>query len=193
MKNKDLELFIKQYRRNIEHLINLIQQNFDVMNSTLYHINEWLDIQIATNKQEDEPRITIDDDVIEVLTVHRSKGLQYHTVIIPKTTFPFNSKRRDVYLSEEDEKNIRKVGWKLNNGKKIIIRNNYFTEIEAEEEDEVRKEETRLLYVALTRAIDQLIIILPSSSKSNTWSELLLNKKLEVIEYDGNSRNLYES
>lgn len=193
LKNKDLELFIKQYRRNIEHLINLIQQNFDVMNSTLYHINEWLDIQIATNNQEDEPRITIDDDVIEVLTVHRSKGLQYHTVIIPKTTFPFNSKRRDVYLSEEDEKNIRKVGWKLNNGKKIIIRNNYFTEIEAEEEDEVRKEETRLLYVALTRAIDQLIIILPSSSKSNTWSELLLNKKLEVIEYDGNSRNLYES
>jgi ATP-dependent exoDNAse (exonuclease V) beta subunit len=39
--------------------------------------------------------------------------------------------------------------------------------------DEVVKEETRLLYVAMTRAKHNLLLFRPVSNKENTWSHLL--------------------
>src|SRR5699024_8108708 len=121
-----LSLFVKQYKKNLYHLLNMLHQQFDVMNSTLYDINEWLQLHMQTNRTESEPKIDISEEVVEVTTVHRAKGLEYHTVIMPKTTYSFIFKKNKFYLDDNiDDNNMRKVGWHLNYDD-LDIKNNYY-------------------------------------------------------------------
>jgi superfamily I DNA/RNA helicase len=156
---------VLKYQNNLNHLMNLLHQQFDSTNSTLYSLHTWLTINIKTNRAEDEPRLDgVDtEDVVEIVTVHKSKGLEYHTVIMPFTDQPFDFERDEILFDDAKEK----VGWYV---KKNNRKNFFYGELNDLESREIIREETRLLYVAMTRSRERLVIFQPNKSIDETWS-----------------------
>ncbi|KAA0755209.1 DNA helicase UvrD [Bacillus sp. BF2-3] len=156
---------VHKYQNNLNHLMNLLHQQFDSTNATLYALHSWLGINIKTNREEDEPRVEAVDteDVVEIVTVHKSKGLEYHTVIMPFTDQPFHFEWDEILFDNEK----KKVGWFL---KKLKLKNSYYDDLSDLETKEIVKEETRLLYVAMTRSRERLIIFQPIKRMDDTWS-----------------------
>lgn len=107
----------------------------------------WLSDQIdAAEEAPDAPehlkvRLESDADLVKIVTIHKSKGLEYPLVFVP-----FASWRRTV-----DRKNKAFVSWV---GKDGVRHFDYGLEKEALERanEQSRQEDVRLLYVALTRA-----------------------------------------
>jgi ATP-dependent exoDNAse (exonuclease V) beta subunit len=173
---------VKQYEKNLFHLMNIIQLQFDAMNGTLWSIYEWLSLQIRVNRNENEPMIETGKGIVEITNVHRAKGLEYHTVIMPQLSHTFSYERTTFYLQDEkeiegDEK--RKVGWFI----KKRSQNDLYDTLNQYETFEIEREETRLLYVAMTRAKKRLILMMPIQVSKNTWG-YLLEMSLNEVTYE---------
>ncbi|SDX73224.1 UvrD-helicase domain-containing protein [Salimicrobium album] len=180
---KELDEFLMKYKKNLFHLMNIIQLQFDMMNATLYNIYEWITLQMRTNRTENEPMVKTSEQTVDITTVHRSKGLEYHTVIIPKTNNSFDFKMTAFHIEEnEDNHDLnRKAAWFI---KDLKTQNSYYDELSKEDREEAYKEETRLLYVAMTRVKERLVVFTPHRSAKNTWAEIIEETGVEVIPYD---------
>ncbi|WP_018758487.1 UvrD-helicase domain-containing protein [Paenibacillus terrigena] len=154
------------YELNLSRIMDLMVQSQRGDHTSLPSILNWLQIQIKSNREEDEPK---DDNLayhaVNILTVHRAKGLEYHTVIIPftdrffHTSVLFNS--GIIFNSEKTQ-----AGWKIRiragteqGQEDRWYSNQSFNSLQTREENAIKAEELRLLYVAMTRAEQQLWII----------------------------------
>jgi ATP-dependent exoDNAse (exonuclease V) beta subunit len=162
----------RQYVKNLNHLMDLLHEQFDSDFATLYSIHSWLKRNQAANRDEDEPRIEeVPEDVVHIMTVHRSKGLEFHTVMIPFTERPFRYNFSEVLFDEHK----KQVGWKIRKQDQVKENLNY-ARLSKEEDAAVLQEESRLLYVAMTRCQNQLWIIKNEYSKGPSvwnWTKLL--------------------
>ncbi len=169
-----------QYQANLEKLIELLQRNLGGDKVSLYDVYNYLRLAIATNRTEMEAEVMVKDDYESVLcmTVHKAKGLEFDTIIIPYTKRSFTPKEHTEILIDPIEK---KVGWNYsgdqNNKKKKRnypeMKNTYYQDLKDDDIIATAKEETRILYVAMTRAINSLICIAGRTSKEDTWAHLL--------------------
>jgi ATP-dependent exoDNAse (exonuclease V) beta subunit len=171
----------RQYEKNLNYLMELLHRQFSFDFVSLYGIHQWLLLNQATNRDEDEPELTEEEkgNRVRILTVHKSKGLEFHTVILPFTERQFRFNRTEILFEREANKDIIKVGWMIKeNG--IICENNFYNALTASENNEVLKEETRLLYVAMTRSKERLWIIRNDQYYNpyrKNWVYLLLSRK----------------
>jgi ATP-dependent exoDNAse (exonuclease V) beta subunit len=167
----------KQYNKNINHLMDMLQNQYDSDFATLNSIYDWLKRNQATNREEDEPMIEeISEDVIQIMTVHKSKGLEFHTVILPFTERQFRYNFSEILL----DKDKKCAGWMVKK-ENIIKQNNFYTDLNRKEDEAVLQEETRLLYVAMTRCQNQLWIIKNNYAPFfdiNNWTKLLSVKSM---------------
>jgi len=111
------------------------------------------DFILFTETNTVSPAEVLEENAVRLLTMHKSKGLQSKVVIIP--LIRNSSKPRNIYRYED----------------KIILnfehaKNKDFFDYEDEIEEQLKQEEERLFYVAITRAEEELIFI-----KSNDFSE----------------------
>lgn len=170
-----------RYARCIDHLMMVLDQNFSSGPLTIDTLLFWLKLKIATDFSEDEP-YPVDDmkGKVLALTVHKAKGLEFDYVMIPKTWDQFVRSRREVEIAIESQSNGKpRILWKwLVNG--VLIENAPSDLFWSSEESEQRKEESRLLYVALTRAVEQLVVLVKTpngarniASNVNSWTDLL--------------------
>ncbi len=60
-----IDVYVKQYEKNLYHLMNMIQQQFSPMNATLWTLYEWLTLQIRVNRDENEPEIETPEDAVD--------------------------------------------------------------------------------------------------------------------------------
>jgi DNA helicase-2/ATP-dependent DNA helicase PcrA len=160
-----------KYERNLQHLMTIIEKNFDQQQLSLYTLLNWLTLQMNTNRSENEPSINKDLAIMTITTVHRSKGLEYDTVIIPITDYPYNKVKSKIYIEEGNEIQTgqnRRIGWSLKKFKNVV-----FDDLSEVENVEKMKEEVRLLYVAFTRAEQRIMVLLPKGKVSDSWSHLL--------------------
>ncbi len=88
------------------------------------------------------PYIDVDQTAVQVMTAHKSKGLEFHTVFLPRTT--------DNAFGKADKRDH----FKLPLSKHVV------------DDDESAEDDRRLFYVAMTRAKTNLLI----SSSENTTS-----------------------
>ncbi|MFT5950944.1 MAG: exodeoxyribonuclease V beta subunit, partial [Francisella sp.] len=134
---------------NILHLAELIK----IAENKYKHPNQlikWYREQIAAseNNSEAELRLESDENLIKIVTIHGSKGLEYPVVFIPfasKTnTKKFNAKDFNKYYDKESAQTVYKLG-KDEEVKTLV-------------DQEIIDESKRLLYVAITRASQRCYI-----------------------------------
>lgn len=168
----DVRVQAYQYQLNLDHLLELLHQHFSGDFLSLYGIKKWLDIQRATNRDEDEPELVGVDqrNRIRIMTVHKAKGLEFRTVILPFTgrLFLGDWENSELLISKVD--NQIKAGWRVAGERRS--QNSYYEELKFVESLEIEREEARLLYVAMTRSKRNLWII-KARNRKNTWASFL--------------------
>lgn len=137
---------------NIETLIDyILSNNFKSIYQVVYHLNKLIKLKIEINLPIKKNR----GNEVLITTIHRSKGLEFDTVIVPFAGDSFSK----VETSKEFifDKNLG-LGFNFidedNNFRELFFKNIIKDNIKSEQE----LEELRLLYVALTRAKNKLII-----------------------------------
>lgn len=166
----------KQYNYVFEQLIQNIQGSQRLSTLTLHEMFSYLNMNIKTDQYaEAKRRQKSDTGKVKIIctTIHKSKGLEFGTVILPETDQKLN---RSAKSSLEIEKENNHIGYyvkKVNGKKGLEIQSRYFDSTKYVNEG--RQEESRILYVALTRAIHTVIWITVSSLNSSelTWSDCL--------------------
>ncbi|MEY8768645.1 exodeoxyribonuclease V subunit beta [Francisella philomiragia] len=127
---------------NILHLAELIK----VAENKYKHPNQlikWYRKQLtSTATSEGELRLESDDNLIKIITIHGSKGLEYSVVFIPFASYVSKKKFEASDFSKYYDKNIKQTVYKI--GKDDGIK--------PQIENEVIEELMRLFYVAVTRA-----------------------------------------
>ena len=159
------------YKSNYELLIEKIIKSYSVDYLTLTVIANAIQINILTKQQELARAVVEDQTGIKFLctTVHKAKGLEYGTVILPFTCQAIDNLKKantDVNYSNSKLAYSIKV-----DGNKKDCNSNYDSQ---EEIGQRICEEARILYVALTRAIRNCIWMKDTDKKSNmSWSKFL--------------------
>ena len=166
-------------------MLTLLDIEFGDKPLTLVQLLSWLTLQIATNESEDEPfPAPLQSGNTIALTVHKAKGLEYDFVLVPHTwrrfEFPHNRATRSTVLRDAKKPKILWLWQGVNDGKF------FYTNVTAKnkglwgiDDDESLREETRLLYVAMTRAKQELLVYLPQVQKKsggatpNSWADLI--------------------
>lgn len=141
----------RYYMINYECLIEAILNaaKYDIL--TLNSISEYLRINIVTGQErESRSLFDIENNVISIvcMTIHKSKGLEYGTVVLPYTF-------EDISDSNKDKMEANYIDGKLSYLVKFRnkgIEHNSFYDQDVQVNEQVL-EESRILYVALTRAI----------------------------------------
>ena len=178
--NQQLAVEAKQYEANLDKLFHILRKHFSGDMATLSQICEFLKINILTNKNEDEPDVkaAAGCGCVYGMTVHKAKGLEFDTVLIPMTHKPFR-KPIDTEIIIDETCTPKRVGWSYviwnaeNTDKADVHKcNNYYNECLSKETFNIDKEEARLLYVALTRSIRKLHYFLIGDD-DHSWTQLL--------------------
>ncbi len=141
------ERAITNYLQLVEILEMEILNKGDV-DSNVYDILQNLR-RSNSNSEEFEMRLESDDDAVKIMTVHKSKGLQFPVVYVPF-----------LYSSVKDKTKFSKpVTCHCGDGTiGLILSQEDMNLHSARLELEERAERMRLLYVAVTRAVDKCII-----------------------------------
>lgn len=162
-RNRQSEL----YRINVDLIFEKILQNGNLESITLSQLSTVLTQNVVTGQMDEIRRPETEDNEIHIvcLTVHKAKGLEYGAVLLPFASFSTDgtaSSNLDVVVTANQEIGYRLKKW-----------HNTFYNFNQEKEDK-QKEEARILYVAMTRAIRYFswIVLLDSKSKSS-WQSLL--------------------
>ena len=147
---------------NVLHLAEVLHGEEMRRRSGMGGLIQWL----ASNRDEETPRreehqlrLESDADAVKVVTIHKSKGLEYPVVFCPFNWGPSRA-GREVY-SFHDEAD----GWRLN-----VALETVGEEARRAAEREQLAENVRLLYVSVTRAKNRCYLVCGPINKAETSS-----------------------
>jgi len=145
---------IKQ--KNLLHFKNIVHR----LSRENYNLN---DIILYTETVQEKIPESDDQNSVEVLTIHRAKGLQKEVVILPFfDRDPYTINHRDIYFKDEN----LIVNFKNARSK------DFFTKEEELYEENLNEIE-RLLYVSLTRAAERLYLIKAGKPSKNSFLKII--------------------
>ena len=102
---------------------------------------------------EESPVSEAGDDVVRLLTIHKSKGLEFPVVILAGGGLDVDASVPSLVA----DRLAGQVAFRLG-GKALGLETRNWTSVRPQEEQRLRAEEMRLLYVAATRAQDCLVL-----------------------------------
>jgi len=134
---------------NIRHLMELIHRFEQEDLSSLQNTVDWLKEKIndAGQAEEEQLRLESDAQAVNIVTIHRSKGLDYPIVFCPAMWRKSEPSWNSYYLKYHDDKKERVLSFQK-------------SDKDAKEQYRIENlsENLRLAYVAMTRAKYQCII-----------------------------------
>ena len=142
--------FVDGERRltNTLHLAEIVHQQSKKKSLGMKETLRWLKYQQQSHmSQEGELRLESDEQLVKIVTIHKSKGLEYPIVYCPFVGLSSKSNVDKIFTFHKDERTCLEIGSTDFNAHKAI---------KAEEE---KAEDARLLYVALTRAKYQCNVV----------------------------------
>ena len=123
----------------------------------LYNFINFIDkLKVSSGDMGSAKLIGENDDVVRIMSIHKSKGLEFPVVFLSNTGKQFNQKdsKEDVLLHQEMGIGVKYIDYdkqvKYDTLSKLAIKNKILLE--------TLSEEMRILYVALTRAKEKLFI-----------------------------------
>ena len=172
-----------EYIYDLAHRLNKLDYDYVGFIEYLDHIFD-NDRKIGFNMNKP------DINAVKIQTIHKSKGLQYHVCYYPLLYTKFNTQDRDRPVVVDRECGILVPDYVSGKGKnntfaKEIFRDTY--------DRENISEKIRLLYVAMTRAQEKMILVGPFEDKSESGSgvipdyrRLKINSMIDMIncQYD---------
>ena len=125
------------------------------------------------------------EDVVRIMSIHKSKGLEFPIVFLANTNSNFNMMdlNNDVLLHKDLGIGVKYINYdmqiKYDTLSKQALRNKLY--------DETLSEEMRILYVALTRAKEKLFIIGTCNNFENKNSKI--QEEIDIYKKQGNKIN----
>jgi exodeoxyribonuclease V beta subunit len=113
---------------------------------------------------EFEQRVESDEESVKIVTIHKSKGLEYNIVLAPFLDFLATNKHAHCSFRDEDT------------GEYVSLeKTNLTTDQQAEYEKQLEQENRRLIYVAITRAVYKCFLFKNNASmfKNSSLSTFL--------------------
>lgn len=162
----------KFYKANYELVLEKIIKTYSVDYLSLNVIEHSMHINIMTKQEELARNVENETDDIRVIctTVHKAKGLEYGCVIMPYMGMDIASMKKadlDVYVEND------KLAYGIRIGDEPNKKYNSNYDISQEQTERVN-EESGVLYVALTRAIRNVVWMKDVKSKSKiSWQNLM--------------------
>jgi ATP-dependent exoDNAse (exonuclease V) beta subunit len=158
---------IANLQKLIEYSEKLERENFNLRDFINF-------LEENRETREDEGILIEDENFIKIMTMHKSKGLESKVVIIPNLSKKLKN-TNDGFFTIDGELMVQ---IRSSNNKKIAETKNF-------DEDKVKekkkKEEKRLLYVAMTRAKEKIVFI--GSKSENAMKEIE-----KIIDYVDNEK-----
>lgn len=139
---------------NLNHIAELIQSQFRHQNDSMEAVLYWLETHIQSAEANDEAaqlRLESDEQLVKIITIHKSKGLEYPIVFCPFLWDANLRSANDTVISFHQDDDSKQACAAFSEpalsqaAKGVTI--------------EEQAEDSRLLYVALTRARERCIII----------------------------------
>lgn len=154
-----------------EQLINACNVDRLTINTLQEHLYNSIISQVSVDSRT--PTSNEDDTAIQCITVHKSKGLEYGHVIMPFCSASINYiKRTQLHISTAKSEGRYRIGYSISVGNSgETIQNDFYDEII--EKSEKAREETRILYVAMTRAIRSFSWIEIQGKQNLSWQNLI--------------------
>lgn len=183
------------------YLFSFLDKVVDYLNDNSSDLKEFLDYWDETLSSQS---ITSNsNDAIEILTIHKAKGLAGHTVLIPFADFSFVKNGRDgmIWCNPKDMSDDSEVKAQLSNLGLIPIKTASSTKVKNSDfkcfYDEELKQMTidglNTLYVAFTRAKENMFIWSKEPSKNSTEPNafMLINKFIDdcQVPVEGSEKN----
>jgi exodeoxyribonuclease V beta subunit len=149
----------------------------------------WLDAARETQSSDEQVearRLETESDAVQIMTIHKSKGLEFSTVLLPFMLRQFPKVERGTRDYEKTNGLIRwdDPGLVTIDGASLVPWGNYGERANRRRAD-LAAEERRKIYVALTRAIRHLVMWLqmPGSSafykpESSEWVRLFTQREV---------------
>ena len=147
----------KRRRQNIDMLIEMAAAYEKTSYMGLFHFVRYIDIQQKYEIDYGEADTAGEnDDVVRIMTIHKSKGLEFPVVFVSGLGKGFNTQdtKSDLVIHEKLGLGLVEKTKSPRTKRPSLIRN----EIESRIKRENLGEELRVLYVALTRAKEKIIL-----------------------------------
>ncbi|MWN89366.1 exodeoxyribonuclease V subunit beta [Gilliamella sp. Pra-s65] len=154
---------------NLMHLGELLQDASDELDSP-HALIRWLTKQIVSpdpNLENHQQRLESDENLVKIITIHKSKGLEFPVVWLPFISMYRESDSQFYHDKNNDYQPT--YAWLLTD------------EIKQQIEDERLAEDLRLLYVAMTRSVYHCSIGLAPLKKNRSAISYLLKGELRSI------------
>ena len=146
---------------DITTLIKKLSFYYDIVDSNVVKLieislsyNSIVDFVIDIDK-EDTPMVALTQSGLQILTVFKSKGLEFDTVLVCDRITKKSSDRSSL-LFEYDDIELQKIYYKRSNRQNI---DRFYEEALNKEKKLVVADELNILYVALTRAKNNMIVL----------------------------------
>jgi len=142
---------------NLLHLAEALQKEAEEKNMTLDLLLQWLARKMDNPEgEEHQLRLETDSDAVEIVTIHKSKGLQYPIVFCPFLWGGFREPEAPLFYHERAGGQVCDLGSDEYPGHLQQARK------------ELLAEEIRLFYVALTRAVTSCTFVWGWINKAGT-------------------------
>lgn len=126
---------------------------------------------------------TDDGNAIHLMTIHKSKGLEFNTVIIPFCDWTTTSDNNNTLVwCEPKEEDFKGMPILPINYTKKAMSNSFFSEDYTEETEELLVDNINVMYVATTRAVNNLFILSPDCPENDNKSHSISN--VSILLYD---------
>jgi exodeoxyribonuclease V beta subunit len=155
---------------NFLHLAELLHDAESTRSLTPDAVCSWLREQRESERVSEDRfqlRLESDDDAVQIVTIHKCKGLEYPIVFCPFLWLPAESQaRKELQFHDRDDPEKRlTLDLRGKSGGAEKHRN--------WQSEEIKAEELRLLYVAVTRAMNRCYIYLPDQNTDKSPLEQL--------------------
>jgi exodeoxyribonuclease V beta subunit len=146
---------------NFLHLAELLHEAESTRSLTPDAVCSWLREQRESERVSEDRfqlRLESDDDAVQIVTIHKCKGLEYPIVFCPFLWLPAESQaRKELQFHDRDDPEKRlTLDLRGKSGGAEKHRD--------WQSEEIKAEELRLLYVAVTRAMNRCYIYLPDQN-----------------------------